>query len=131
VFKESSLGKWLDIVGDQIVHVSVFAGIALGLMKSNPGTPAGWLGLSAIAGALLSFAVVLRGFRLPPSEQKSRMQKMIDGATTRDFSVLLMALAILGKLDLFLWLTAIGSHCFWVALLALQSRAVPTTPRTA
>jgi 1L-myo-inositol 1-phosphate cytidylyltransferase / CDP-L-myo-inositol myo-inositolphosphotransferase len=130
-FKESALGKWLDLAGDQVVHVSVFGGIALGLMQSTPGVPARWLGLSAIAGALLSFAVVVRGLRQPPSEQKNRMQKLIDGATNRDFSVLVLVLAVAGKLELFLWLTALGSHVFWLALLILQLRATPAAARIA
>jgi hypothetical protein len=35
VFKESPLGKWLDLVGDQVVHAAVFAGIAVGLWRSG------------------------------------------------------------------------------------------------
>ena len=120
MFKESAFGKWLDLAGDQVVHVAVFGGIALGLMKSTPGTSAPWLGLSAIVGALLSFAVVVRGLRRPQLDRTGLLHKLINAATNRDFSVLVLFLAALNELDLFLWVTAVGSHVFWITTLALQ-----------
>ena len=120
MFKESALGKWLDLAGDQVVHIGVFGGIALGLMKTTPAAPALWLGLSAISGALLSFAVVVRGLRRPQLDRSGRLKKLINAATNRDFSVLVLFLALWGHLDLFLWVTAVGSHVFWMTALALQ-----------
>jgi phosphatidylglycerophosphate synthase len=119
VFKESSLGKWLDLVGDQVVHAAVFAGIAIGLWRSGHEGPMLWLGASAVLGGLISFAVVLRGMA-QKGEPSRRLQKLIDGATSRDFSVLVLALACVGRLHWFMWLAAIGSHVFWVTALALQ-----------
>jgi phosphatidylglycerophosphate synthase len=127
-FKESRLGKWLDLAGDQVVHVAVFGGIAIGLMKTGPGNTALWLGLSAVAGALLSFAVVVRGLSRP-LDQNGRLQKLIDSATNRDFSVVVLVLAAMGKLEWFLWLAAIGSHVFWISALALQRVRLPTEER--
>lgn len=121
-FKETPLGKWLDIVGDQVVHGAVFAGIAVGLVRSGQ-TPEGLgvaLGSSAILGALLSFAVVLRGMLQPVEHRNERVQRLLDAATTRDFSVLVLALACFQRLDWFLWMAAIGSHIFWILALALQ-----------
>ena len=118
LFKESPLGKWIDFAGDQIVHVSVFAGIAPGVATSA-GSPALWLGISAVAGALRSFGVVLRGMR-SPSGQTTLLKKLIDAATNRDFSVLVLVLALAGSLDLFLWMAGIGRHIFWIAALAIQ-----------
>jgi phosphatidylglycerophosphate synthase len=119
LFKESWLGKWLDLAGDQVVHVSVFAGIAVGVFRAGEYEPALWLGASAMAGALISFAVVLRGTR-QPSDSSQRLQHLIDAATNRDFSVLVLGLACLGQLHVFLWMAAVGSHVFWVTALALQ-----------
>lgn len=119
VFKESPLGKWLDLVGDQVVHASVFAGIAIGLWRTGPAGPFLWLGGSAVLGGLIAFAVVLRGMT-NRGEPNRRLQKLIDGATSRDFSVLVLALACVGRLDWFLWMAAIGSHAFWVLALGLQ-----------
>lgn len=120
VFKESALGKWLDIVGDQVVHVSVFVGIALGLMQAGRGDHVGWLGGLAAFGAVASFLVVLRGMRRPGLDASGRLRKWLDAATNRDFSVLVLGLAIVDWLEGFLWLAAIGSQVFWMALLAAQ-----------
>lgn len=123
-FKESPLGKWLDLAGDQVVHVSVFAGIAAGVVRAGESPELIWLGVSAIAGALISFAVVVRGMRRRTGEN-SVLQRLIDSATNRDFSVVVLALALLGQLDWFLWMAAVGSHVFWITALALQLRMRP------
>ena len=119
VFKESPLGKWIDLVGDQVVHVSIFSGIAFGIYRTEPSNLVLWLGLAAVLGAIVSFAVVLRGMR-QAAGQTGPLRRLIDAATNRDFSVLVLALTAARELDLFLWLAAVGSHLFWMAALALQ-----------
>lgn len=120
LFKESPLGKWLDLAGDQAVHVAVFAAVAIGLVRSGQSPFAVQLGVSAVLGALLSFAVVLRGMRQPSNDRSALLQKLIDAATNRDFSVVVLMLACFNRLEWFLWLSAIGSHVFWITALALQ-----------
>ena len=119
LFKESPLGRWIDLAGDQIVHISVFAGIAFGVLRNGGGKETVWLGLSAVLGALISFAVVVRGMRRPAGAN-GPLQKLIDAATNRDFSVIVLALAFAQNLPLFLWLAGVGSHLFWITALALQ-----------
>lgn len=119
IFKESPLGKWLDLIGDQVVHATVFAGIALGLSRSGQSGPFLWLGATAVLGGLIAFLVVVRGMARN-GEPNRRLQKLIDGATSRDFSVLVLALACVNRLEWFLWLAAFGSHAFWVLALGLQ-----------
>jgi len=125
VFKESPLGKWLDLAGDQVVHSAVFAGIAWGVMKATGSSGALWLGGCAIAGALISFGVVLRGMRRK-ADDGGRLQRLIDAATNRDFSVVVLALACFQRLDWFLWMAAIGSHFFWIITLGLQLALKPS-----
>jgi len=120
LFKESSFGRWLDLAGDQAVHVAVFGGIAAGLMRGGQSPFAIWLGISAVTGAVLSFAVVVRGMRQPAADRSRALQKLVDSATNRDFSVLVLLLACFDQLVWFLWLAAIGSHLFWMTALALQ-----------
>lgn len=129
VFKESPLGKWLDLAGDQVVHVSVFACIAIGLIRTEQTAYGTWLGLSAVLGAILSFVVIVRGMRFPPEDRNQTLQKLIDSATNRDFSVLVFILACFQGLEWFLWMTAIGSHVFWMTALALQPSR-PLQPST-
>ena len=123
LFKESPFGKWLDLGGDQVVHVAVFAAIAVGLVRSGQSPYGVWLGVSAVLGALLSFAVVVQGLRRPANHPNGLLSKLIDSATNRDFSVLILILAGVGRLGWFLWMTAIGSHLFWITALALQLRS--------
>jgi len=120
VFKESPIGKWLDIGLDQVVHVAAFAGIAIGLSQQGTQAPVLWLGASAVAGTLISFPVVLRGRLLSDKEAGTRLEKFIDAASTRDFTVLVLFLALVEKLHWFLWLTGITVHVFWITALFLQ-----------
>ncbi|MCC6233295.1 MAG: CDP-alcohol phosphatidyltransferase family protein [Verrucomicrobiales bacterium] len=130
-FKESPLGKWLDLVGDQVVHIGVFLGITAGVMRSGGGAHMAWLGALAVVGAAMSFWRVLRGMRRPPEAGGSgRLQGLIDAATNRDFSVLVLILAILGRLEVFLWLAGLGSHVFWMLLAWLQREPRPVAGRS-
>jgi phosphatidylglycerophosphate synthase len=128
LYKQSSFGRWLDIVGDQIVHIAVFLGIGVGLWRSGSAAPVLVLGIVAAGGVVLSFLVVMRALLNPGVRGHGRLQKLIDATTNRDFSVLLILFALLGVVDWFLWLAAVGSHVFWLVAAALQyqeSRAQP------
>jgi phosphatidylglycerophosphate synthase len=125
VFKESPLGKWLDLVGDQVAHAAVFIDIAVGLWRSGLHGPFLALGGSAVLGGLIAFAVVVRGMA-PKGEPNRRLQKLMDGATSRDLSVLALALACAQHPEWFLWIAAIGRHVFWVLAPGLQ--LVPSKP---
>lgn len=127
LFKQSRLGKWLDLGGDQIVHVSVFVAIGIGVARLDPTIPALALGASAALGVLLCFALIVRALRQPVAQRLPLLNKLLDATANRDFSVLLLFLAIVGRMDLFLWLAGIGIHVFWMALLVLQSRRATTS----
>lgn len=120
LFRQSALGKWLDIVGDQVVHIAVFLGIGVGLWRSGSGAPVIALGAVAALGVVLSFLVVLRALLRPALRGRSRLQRLIDATTNRDFSVLLLGFALFQVLDWFLWLAAVGSHVFWIVAAVLQ-----------
>jgi phosphatidylglycerophosphate synthase len=124
LFKQSQLGKWLDIGGDQVVHVAVFLGIGLGVARSYPHVPALALGISAAIGVLVSFPVIIRGLRQPPEQRGDILQKLMDSTANRDFTLLLLILALIGRMDLFLWMAGIGIHIFWIALLVLQNASM-------
>ena len=125
VFKESPLGKWLDIVGDQVVHIGVFVAIGIGLWRAGVEAPVLALAASAGVGVIISFAVVLRSLLNPELQKNTALQRLIDATTNRDFSVLLLALALVDRLVWFLWLAAFGVHVFWMVALSLQLRRTP------
>jgi phosphatidylglycerophosphate synthase len=130
LFKQSRLGKWLDLGGDQVVHFSVFAAIGIGVARIDPSVPAIALGASAAVGVLLCFAVIVRALRLPVARRGALLNQLLDATANRDFSVLLLVLAIFGRMDLFLWMVGIGIHVFWIALLALHcGSATPAMSR--
>jgi len=122
--KQSRVGKWLDLGGDQVVHFSVFATIGIGVSSLDPSVPALALGLSAALGVLLSFAVIVRALRQPVAQRGPLLNKLLDATANRDFSVVLLLLAIFGRMDLFLWMAGIGVHVFWIALLLLHGGRV-------
>ena len=115
-------------MGDQFVHISVFAGIAFGLARSDPASPALALGISAVLGVIISFAVIVRFMQRKSSRKSSGLKKLIDATTNRDFSLLILVLAIAGKLDLFLWLAGIGVHLFWIIALRSTWREAADAP---
>jgi phosphatidylglycerophosphate synthase len=130
LFKQSRLGKWLDLAGDQVVHFSVFAAIGIGVARIDPSVPALALGASAALGVLLCFAVIVRALRMSGSQRGPHLNKLLDATANRDFSILLLVLALWGRMDLFLWMAGIGIHIFWMALLALQvGRPTPAVSR--
>ncbi len=121
LYKESRFGKWLDICSDQIVHIALFAAIAIGLARSETDVPVLILAISAVVGTLISFAVIIRGMLRSRESVHKRFQKFIDATANRDFSVLLILFSLTQKLDWFLWLAGVGVHLFWITALILQT----------
>jgi len=67
-FTESPFGAWLDIVLDNVVHLSIFAGIAMGSYQRIAGSDGAWvplaLGSASIAGNGISFWLVTRAHKI-------------------------------------------------------------------
>lgn len=119
-FKETSIGKWLDIGGDNLVHIAIFVGIATGLQKAGSTAPLSLLGASTVVGVAIAFAVVLRGMLKPEVRSNPRLAALIDKMSNRDFSYIILIAALVGRLELFLWCAAVGIHVFWMAAMAVQ-----------
>ena len=114
-FKETAAGKWIGFGGNQMVRLCLFAGLGVGAYRLNGNSgPALWLGLSAAVGTVIFFVVILRAHL--------RLQPFINKTANRDFSVLLIALAIVQRVEWFLWIAAIGVHVFWLMALWVQRR---------
>jgi phosphatidylglycerophosphate synthase len=126
-FTESPFGAWLDIAMDNVVHMAIFAGIAVGSYLHMAGSDGAWvplaLGSAAVLGNGLSFWLVTRaqkikaasGWRTPV--QAAWSDFMLKNVASRDFSVIVLTFAVLGKLDWFLWMAAIGSVVFSLLML--------------
>ena len=119
-FTDSPFGAWLDIALDNVVHMAIFGGIAVGAYLQATGNA--WiplaLGAAAILGNAFSFLLVNRAQKIKTaSEWKTPLDAawsdfMLKNVASRDFSVVVLLFAVLGKLDIFLWLAAIGSLLF-------------------
>jgi len=128
-FMESPLGDWLDIVCDTIVSIAVFLGI--GVAVWNDGTVRHALVLAAVlaVGGALSFPFVTLAEKTEAMGERRRgweditIKKLLASLTTRDFSVVVVISALVGKLHWFLWGAALGAHVFWLGLAWLLFRA--------
>jgi phosphatidylglycerophosphate synthase len=122
--KESRFGHYLDIVTDNIVHVAVFAGIALGLYHDTGNV--GYLRfLWVLMGGfcLCAIAVFQCILRLDPDtlNRSPGTLRIMALVTNRDFAYLVFLLAIIGRLSWFLLGAAIGSYLFAIALWLISS----------
>lgn len=137
-FTESPFGAWLDIAMDNVVHMAIFAGIAAGAYIGVMGQKGAWvpsaLGAAAILGNALSFTLVNKAQKIKQaSEWKTPVHAawsdfMLKNVASRDFSVVVLLFAVLGKLDWFLWMAAGGSMAFacmmlWVIRPSATTRA--------
>lgn len=118
-FMESPFGEQLDVALDNVVHVGLYAGMGWAAYQSGWGIFALALGGLAIVGNVAAFAVVQRAFRLRETldaSRRRRLETILNRLVSRDFSVLILALALLGHVEWFLALAAVGSNIFWPAL---------------
>ena len=124
-FLESPFGEQLDVALDNVVHVGLYAGMGWAAYQSGWGLVAPALGGLAIVGNVAAFAVVQRVFKVREkldAPRRRRVEAILDRLVSRDFSVLILALALLGHVEWFLVLAAVGSNIFW-PVLAWQLRA--------
>jgi phosphatidylglycerophosphate synthase len=128
-FMESPLGDTLDIVCDTIGAIAIFLGIGAAVGKNSGSEYALTLGGVLALGAALSFPLVTLAERTE-EEGKRRggwedalIHKLVISLTNSDYSVLILASALVGQLSWFLWGAAFGSHVFWVCLAWLLLRA--------
>ena len=126
-FTESPFGAWLDITMDNVVHMAIFAGIAVGSYLRMAGSDGAWiplaLGSAAVLGNGLSFWLVTRAQKIKSSNgwktpvQAAWPDFMLKNVASRDFSVVVLVFAVIGKLDWFLGMAAMGSVVFSLLML--------------
>ena len=137
-FTESPFGAWLDIAMDNVVHMAIFAGIAVGAYRQMDGQDGAWvplvLGAAAVLGNACSFLLVNRAQKINAVSswrtpvQAAWSEFMLKNVASRDFSVIVLIAALLGWLDWFLWMASAGSLVFtalmlWVVRPSARSRA--------
>ena len=132
-FEESRWGGVLDFWGDNVVHVVIFACMAIGWSAS---AAAGWpllLGAAAVLGTLGSAGFVywrlMRAkddggtlFTSVSAEPERPLARVLDAASRRDFVYLVVLLALFGKSNWFVLLAALGAPIYFCLVLFLAAR---------
>ena len=119
-FRETPFGAKLDILGDNLVHLFLFGGIAIGLYRRSGDPIVAILGPTLLGGVLLAMATVY--VTIVRHQPNDRQRKLFEAFASREFAYLLVLLTVVGRLDWFLWLSAVGTYAFSFGLLGLASR---------
>jgi phosphatidylglycerophosphate synthase len=125
-FLESTSGYYLDIACDNLVHIAVFGGIAWASYQDLGQTSSLLLGGLAAFGTTMAFLVVLTTRHGRPRMASATLDRLIDALANRDFSLILVACALTGTLQWFLWALAVGVNLFWPLVLGLARKAQRT-----
>jgi len=137
----SRIGGWLDLWGDNVVHVAVFYGLGLGLYRDTGHLIYLKLGWAAVWGTLISAFLAstqmrrkgqssftsVSGLDNEPAETpawRKPLVKVSDALARRDFVYGVVILALVHRLSWFLWACAFGSMVYACVLgvLCLSTR---------
>jgi phosphatidylglycerophosphate synthase len=121
--QESPFGGLIDFWGDNLVHLALFAALAVGQQKALGSNTPLILGAAAAAGVFGSAVLAFWQKRrrkpdealLPQSDRLSRLENIL---AQRDFIYLLMIMAYWRATYYFLWAGAIGAPLFFLGMLA-------------
>ena len=130
---ESRLGHVFDVIGDTVVHVALFAGIAFTLARIGalPARPT----LVALAAGVAGAFVAITWSEATEARRRGVAcweNRVLDGAlsplSTRDWYVFPLAFALAGRLDALVAGAAVGAHLFWAAVVVLVARVLRRAP---
>jgi len=138
-------GARLDVIGDYLVNLGVFAGLVTGLLRE--GLPAGgaWAALALVTGVGAAMAVVHVLFISPALRRGGDLHwagdawslrgkpgaSVIEKLASRDYTYLLLVLAVAGHIEWFLYAAAGGAWVFTAVLVGYAVLALPRRPREA
>jgi phosphatidylglycerophosphate synthase len=120
--RSTRLGARLDVTGDVVVYTTVFTGLAIGLMRSDPHGGHLWaLGL-LLFGAGMTTVIVLGAVTGTSLPEHSRLLKFLETGASGDFAYVFLPFALLDAVDIFFWGAAIGAQVYWVLLAVVVLR---------
>ena len=139
----SRLGGWLDLWGDNIVHLAVFYGLGLGLYRDTESLIYLKLGWAAVWGTLVSATLASVQMRRKGQDSftsvsggdadlaqapgwKRRLVAASDALARRDFIYGVVVLAFINRLTWFMWACAVGSIIYACVLAVLAVFAGPS-----
>jgi len=134
-FEQSAAGARLDVIGDYAVNLATFVGLGIGLARQGL-PPAGvWATVGLVGGVAAAMATVHALFVRPALTRGGDLHWAGDGASlrgtplatvveklaSRDYTYLLLVLALLGRLEWFVYASAAGSWAFVAGLLGYRT----------
>jgi phosphatidylglycerophosphate synthase len=142
---QSPAGARLDVMGDYVVHVAVFVGLAIGLLREGLPASGAWAALALLTGVPAAMMVVHVLFVRPalrqggdlhwagdPGSLRGRPGALLaEKLASRDYTYLLLVLAAIGHLEWFLYAAAGGAWVFTAVLIAYRFLAMPRRRREA
>jgi phosphatidylglycerophosphate synthase len=125
-------GARLDVIGDYLVNLAVFAGLAIGLLREGLPSGGGLAALALVTGVGAAMTVVHQLFIRPAllrggdlhwaGDARSLRGKpgasVVERLASRDYTYLLLVLAAVGHLEWFLYAAAVGAWLFTAGVLA-------------
>jgi 1L-myo-inositol 1-phosphate cytidylyltransferase / CDP-L-myo-inositol myo-inositolphosphotransferase len=118
-FQESPLGAKLDLIGDNLVHAFLFPCAALRFWLHGEGNYFLAFGLITLAGGVATWIAIYRIVLRP--RPAPGVVAYFELFANREFAYLLFALALIGRLDWFVWAMTLGMWIFPVGLFVLDS----------
>lgn len=134
-YQESALGCWIETFGDYSYYFAIFIGLSVGAVRQTSWEAFYWIGLVAIAGAVVTFALLIYLRARITAGQPTRLHAVAKTRFQADPSLWtkiiwnvsfvctraampygIMALAIVNALPLVIILAAIGSNVYWLSL---------------
>jgi phosphatidylglycerophosphate synthase len=134
-YQESALGCWIETFGDYSYYIAIFVGLTIGAVTATGWHGFYWLGATAMAGTLISFALLIylrsritagqpeklhtiarERFRAESNWWTRIIWRLSFVATRSAMPYGIMALSLLGALPLVVVLAAIGANIYWISL---------------
>ncbi|MBI3270755.1 MAG: CDP-alcohol phosphatidyltransferase family protein [Planctomycetes bacterium] len=116
---DSKAGYYFDMIADNVVYVSIFIGITLGLGRLHPTVNYLLPCLVLITGLLINGLVFWIGILRRDIKDLPPVLAGFERIANGDFSYIVLAFALSGHMEWFLWGAAVGTHVFWMTLTLL------------